>query len=399
MSSGNQLLAVLGGTFGRVATTSRLTGALALLAVCVFVASPGITADLYPSSDLYSYAANDNIFTRAARQEAALDPNDIDIAQADAKKPAEVSEKCRALQNDISADVGDIIRAGCEPSLAQMSALMDNPLGNVAMLFTQFDYTRLKNHSNNKVADQGVYMGIAQFPKKLNKDWNLINRVVWTVPSVPIDGDRFDEFSNQGGAVVPPSGGGGAPIDAFGGRTTALGDMYYVGLFSPEKGIDVGEGKFVWGGGFDLAFPTATEDVTGSGKWSAGPSALGVYLGKKWKIGALAQQYWDYAGDSDRDHVNLTNLQYFVFYDLDETTSIGAAPNIIANWTQDSSDTFTVPIGIGISKTIKLGKVPVRLGFEYHYSVIHPDDVPGALHNFRFYIIPAAPSALFGWMN
>jgi hypothetical protein len=320
----------------------------------------------------------------------------IEVAQGTGGDP----EKCMALKADPDADVGVVIKAGCKPSLAQMSALMDNPLGNVAMLFTQFDWTRLKNESFDRQEDQYLYTGIFQFPKKLSKDWNLINRVVWTVPSLPIDADKFDEFSSgPGGAPVPPTG-GAAPIDSFKGRTTSLGDSYYVGLFAPSKGIDVGNGeKFLWGLGFDLSFPTATEDVLGSGKWSAGPSALGVYMGKKWKVGALAQQYWSYAGPSDRDDVDLTNLQYFVYYSLDDTTSIGAAPNIIANWEQDSDNRYTVPIGIGINKTFQFGKVPVRFGIEAHYSVIQPDDAVGADWNIRFYIIPAIPSALFEWMN
>ncbi len=323
------------------------------------------------------------------------------VAQADSKESGGDPAKCLSLKNDPNADIGRIIRAGCKPSLAQMSALMDNPLGNVAMLFTQFDLTRLKNEARGRQKDQYLYTGIAQFPKKLNKDWNLINRIVWTVPSVPVNANRLGELSSQGGAVVPPSGlpGGVAPIDLFGGRTTAFGDMYYNGLFAPAKGIDVGEGKFLWGVGFDLAFPTASEDITGSGRWSAGPSALGVYMGKKWKIGFLAQHFWDYAGDSNRDPVNLTNLQYFVFYSLDETTAIGAAPNIFANWEQNSENAFTVPIGIGISKTFQFGKVPVRFGLEYHHSVIQPDNVAGADWNVRFYVIPAAPSALFSWMQ
>jgi hypothetical protein len=312
------------------------------------------------------------------------------LAQAGAKKKAGDPDKCAAFRADPDADVGAIIRAGCEPTLEQMSKLMDNPLGNVAMLFTQFDWTRLKNEKFDRQENQYLYTGIAQFPKKLSKDWNLINRIVWTVPSLPIDEGKLNEFSSgPGGTPVPPSG-GVAPIDLFKGRTTGFGDMYYVGLFSPEKGIDVGNGEqFLWGLGFDLSFPTASKDILGSGKWSAGPSALGVYMGKKWKVGALVQQYWDYAGPSDRDDVNLTNLQYFIYYSLDETTSIGAAPNIIANWEQDSDNRYTVPIGIGISKTIKIGKVPVRLGVEAHYSVIQPDDVVGADWNLRFYIIPA----------
>jgi hypothetical protein len=171
-------------------------------------------------------------------------------------------------------------------------------------------------------------MGIAQFPKGLNEDWNLINRVIWNVPSIPLD-----------------------------------------------------------------------QDILGSGNWLAGPSALGVYLGKKWIFGALEQQFFDFAGDDDRSSVNLTNIQYFGFYKLDATTSIGAAPNIIANWEQDSGNRFTIPIGIGIGKTVRLGRLPVRFSAEIHYSVIQPDDVPGAEWNLRFMIIPAVPSAVFKWMQ
>jgi hypothetical protein len=321
--------------------------------------------------------------------------------EADAPKSAQ----CAEFEKDIDADLGAVLKAGCEPTLAQMSALMDNPLGNVAMLFTQFDLTRMDNPANNENANKYNYMGIAQFPKRLNKDWNLINRVIWNVPSMPLDQDKLDDAQKSfgtgpDGTPLPPEGSPPALIDLFDGRTTGFGDMYYNGLFSPTDPISLdGGGKFLWGAGFDLGFPTATEDILGTGKWLAGPSGLGVYLGPKWKVGALAQQFWDFAGDGDRDDVNLTNLQYFVFYSLDETTSIGAAPNIIANWEQDSGNIFTVPVGIGFTKTIQIGKVPVRIGTEIHYSVIKPDDVAGAEWNFRFYVIPALPSALFDWMQ
>jgi hypothetical protein len=74
-----------------------------------------------------------------------------------------------------------------------------------------------------------------------------------------------------------------------------------------------GGGKLVWGAGFDLGNPTASEGILGTGKWLGGPSALGVYLGSKWKVGALVQHFWDLAGDDDQADVNLTNLQYFFF--------------------------------------------------------------------------------------
>ena len=334
----------------------------------------------------------------------------IKLAQADSETPvdeAAQSEQCRAFAKDVNADLGEVLRAGCEPTVEQMSALMDNPLGNVAIFFNQFDYYRMENPEFNEDDVQGVYTAIFQFPKRLNKNWNLINRIVPTVVSVPLDQDKIDDFKLPADPGIPPPGGPvqeppgpKAPIDLFDGRTTGLGDTYYVGLFSPYEGIKhENGGTSVWGLGFDLGMPTASEDILGSGKWSAGPAALAAYLGPKWKVGALVQHYWDFAGDSDREDVNLTNFQYLYYYSLDETTSVGAMPNIIANWEQNGDDRFTVPVGIGINKTVQFGKVPVRFGLEYHYSVIQPDDTVGADWNIRFYAAPAAPSALFKWMQ
>ena len=371
----------------------RINAAIAAaLAVCLGIAAPALADS--PPLDLE---------VRPSDASATTNPD----AGGSAKDATADNPQCAAFAADRDADVGDIIRAGCKPTTAQMSRLMDNPLGNVAMLFTQFDFYQMKNPNTGRTEDKYNYMGIAQFPKGLGENWNLINRIVWNVPSMPLSQSKIDragslagaQYGELQGAITPPTGASPLPIDLFPGRTTGFGDMYYVGLFSPKKPIDFGAGKIVWGAGFDVMFPTASEEILGTGKWGAGPSALGVYLGPKWKLGALVQQYWDFAGDSDRDNVNLMNLQYFYMYSLNETTSIGAAPNIIANFEQSSGNKWTVPIGLGINKTINIGKVPVRFGLEAYYSAIKPDDVVGTEWNYRFYMIPAAPSALFKWMQ
>jgi hypothetical protein len=244
---------------------------------------------------------------------------------AEAEPPAEpeLSAECIRMREDVNADLAKQNEMGCPPSLAQMSKLMDNPIGNVAMLFTQFDFYKMTNDSvTDQTETKSQYMGIAQFPKGLNDDWNLINRVVWTVPSMPLDQDKIDAAAGQSepygesqGTTLAPSS-GALPINVFDGRTTGFGDLYYVGLFSPKEPPDMLNGKFLWGLGFDLGFPTASDDILGTGKWTAGPSAIGAYMGPKWKIGGLLQQYWDYAGDDERDNVSLTNFQYFVYYSL-----------------------------------------------------------------------------------
>ena len=327
-------------------------------------------------------------------------------AEGSAEGEQELSAECLQMQRDLDADLAAQHAKGCPPSIAQMAKLMDNPIGNVAMLFTQFDFYKMTNEEFTDQSEvKSQYMGIAQFPKGLGKNWNLINRIVWSVPSMPLDSDkidqagRFDTFGDSQGYTLPPTDTPALPVNLFEGRTTGFGDLYYVGLFSPKEAPDMLNGKFLWGLGFDLGIPTASDDLLGTGKWTAGPSAIGAYMGPKWKVGGLLQHYWDYAGDDDRDSVNMTNFQYFIYYSLDEVTSIGAGPNIIANWEQDSDDRWTVPIGLGINRTFQFGKLPVRIGVEAHYSVVQPDNVPSNEWDVRVYFIPAVPSYMFSWMQ
>jgi hypothetical protein len=327
-------------------------------------------------------------------------------ADDDARK---ISAECQAFRADADADLGDLMGAGCEPTLAQMSALMDNPLGNVAMWINQVDWFRLNNDQNSRSdEDQINYMGIIQFPVGVSEKWNTINRIVYSVPSSPIDqgdADRLGSFPPTqqpgGGPTQPPSSSPGTlPIDLINGRTSGFGDLYYVGLLSPKEAIKhESGGTSVWGIGLDAAFPTATDDLLGAGRYSLGPSALYAYLGPDWKLGGLLQTYFDFAGEDDRDGVTLMNLQVFYYYSINDVMSVGAGPNIIANFEADSRDTWTVPVGWGINRTFQVGKVPVRVGLEYFYSVERPDTV-GSDHNLRVFFIPAVPSALLPkWMR
>jgi hypothetical protein len=335
------------------------------------------------------------------------EPAEVRAANADGSAPT--SKECIALRQDLYANVGTVMAAGCEPTTAQMARLMDNPLGNVAMWINQVDFMPLTNDKDplNRTGLQTNYMGILQFPYGITENWNIINRIVYNIPSAPLDQDKIDAIGNLdsppglqppgGGPISPPPG--VVPFDLIEGRTSGFGDMIYLGLASPKAGISHGEGQTsVWGLGVGQTFPSATDDVLGSGKWSAGPSAIYAYLGRKWKLGGLVQSYFSYAGDKDRSDVTLLNMQLFYYYALTDTLSIGAGPNIIADFEANKGDQWTVPIGIGLSKTINIGKIPTRFALEYYGSVVRPDTV-GVTHNLRLMIIPAVPSGLIPFLR
>ncbi len=57
----------------------------------------------------------------------------------------------------------------------------------------------------------------------------------------------------------------------------------------------------------------------------------------------------------------------------------------------DGGERLTFPVGLGVTKTVHLGKMPVKLRAEVHYSIIRPE-LYGEAWNFRFQVVPVIKS-------
>ncbi|MFO1068204.1 MAG: hypothetical protein U1E14_06730 [Geminicoccaceae bacterium] len=158
-----------------------------------------------------------------------------------------------------------------------------------------------------------------------------------------------------------------------GGDTWGNGDLQVQSYLSPA-----GSKELVWGVGGVLQAPTASDgEKLGTQKWSAGPAAVVLSMPGKWVFGALATQLWSFAGDNDREDINLTTLQPFVNYNLDAGWYLTTSPIATANWEADGSDnTWTVPVGGGVGRLIRVGKLPVNLQAQAFYNVVKPEDDP-----------------------
>ena len=196
-------------------------------------------------------------------------------------------------------------------------------------------------------------------------DWNLINRAI--IPAlVSVDGYI------EGTPEIPQ----GYPAND---RKTGIGDINYSLFFSPNK-----TKPFIWGVGPSINLPTATEDPLGSGRWSAGPTGV-VLIQPKWgTYGVLIRQLWSFAGDSDRADVNQLLIEPFVNYNLPGGWYLITDPIATANWNADSSQRWTVPLGGGIGKLFKIGKLPVNSRIEAYYNVEKPDGAPDWQASFQF---------------
>jgi len=184
------------------------------------------------------------------------------------------------------------------------------------------------------------------YPVRLTEDWNLINRVIAPIIYQP--------------ELAPGIG-----------KEFGLGDIVYQGFFAPAK-----PGKIIWGAGPVISFPTATDEVLGTEKWSLGPTAVALTMKGPWVVGALAYNLWSVGGDDDRDDVNFFLFQYFINYNFPGGLYLTTAPIITADWEADSDDRWTVPFGGGIGKVLRIGKLPVNTSISAYYNVEHPDNGP-----------------------
>jgi len=133
-------------------------------------------------------------------------------------------------------------------------------------------------------------------------------------------------------------------------RSYGLGDSKFFGYFVPPN-----EGKLIWGFGPALQVPTATGDISGSGKWAAGPALIIGAQPGNWSLFALFDNVWDFAGSGSQD-VNEFNLQYQAVYLLPKNWFFITNWTIEADWTAASDDRWTVPIGGGAGRQFMIGK-------------------------------------------
>ena len=135
--------------------------------------------------------------------------------------------------------------------------------------------------------------------------------------------------------------------------------------------------------------PTATASQLGSGKFSLGPSAVALMIEGPWVFGALINNQWSVAGWSDRD-VNQMLLQPFVNYNFGEGWYLTSAPIITADWKADSGDRWTVPVGAGVGKLFKAGKLPINTQIQAFSNVEHPKFGPDWQLRFQVqFLLPA----------
>jgi hypothetical protein len=143
----------------------------------------------------------------------------------------------------------------------ELAKQLSNPVSSLTSVPFQFNY----DDGFGPPGDGDRFLLNVQpvIPASIGEHWNLISRTI--LPMVSQDD------------VVPGTGG-----------QSGLGDLTQSLFFSPKAQIASG---WTWGVGPALLVPTATDDLLGSEKWGAGPTAVVLKQSARgWTHGALVNQ-------------------------------------------------------------------------------------------------------------
>jgi hypothetical protein len=225
---------------------------------------------------------------------------------------------------------------------AELAKQLANPVASLVSVPFQFNW-------DGPVGPNDDTRSLINFqpvmPFSMNKDWNLIARVIVPVLSQP-------------------------PLVA--GETARFGISDVLTSFFISPAVP---GRMIWGIGPAISVPMSSDPYLGSGKLGVGPTALVLKQEGHVTFGALVNHVFSIAGSDARTDVNQTFLQPFLSlgengwtYSLNTETT--------ANWEADSGQQWTVPIIAGVSKVVHLGRRPISVGGNYGYYVERPDGAP-----------------------
>jgi len=226
--------------------------------------------------------------------------------------------------------VAAVLLSGAALAASNLAEKATNPIADLIQLQIQ-DQFNWKNHNIDSSSNTFIVQPV--IPVKL--PWDAVPLMVTRTTATFISTPDF-----------------GSPI----GRQNSLGDISIIAPMMPDLGI---EGITI-GIGPALSAPLASNDLTGSGKWSGGPVAVILNArtkGLQW--GILGWHLWSFAGESDRADVSQTFFQPFVVKHFDKGWYAGT-PDVPGtyNW---KSDNWTFPLGLRIGRVTKIGKQPINL--------------------------------------
>lgn len=260
-----------------------------------------------------------------------------------------LSQNTSAFDHRLTLAPADITSAGGSAGLddeqaqaAELAKKLSNPVASLIQVPFQNNF----DFGAGPAGDGFQYMVNVQpvIPLSLNENWNLISRTI--LPYVYQE-NVFGTSSQSG-----------------------LSDTVQSLFFSPKAATKAG---WIWGAGPVLLLPTATDDLLGTEKWGAGPTAVLLKQQNGWTYGALANHLWSFAGAGSRADVNATFIQPFVSFTTKTFTTFTLNSESTYDW---ENSQWTVPLNGVVSQLVKIGGKPVQFSLGARYYAEKPSGGP-----------------------
>ena len=234
-----------------------------------------------------------------------------------------------------------------EPKSAdEIAKEMSNPIGSLASLTLQGTYAGWDGSIDGASSQNtSTLIFMPTIPFKL-RTGSITVRPSFPVSAAPV----IDEQGNWD-------------------KKRGFGDIGIMALY----GINY-ESGFLWGAGPTMFFPTASNSYVGKDQFQVGPAALAGIL-KKWGVVGILWQHWWGMGslDEGESRSNVGTMQLFYWFSAGNGWQIGGSPVQTANYVEAQDIDFSIPLNLGVAKTLMLGKMPLKCTVQGQYFVTRPD--------------------------
>lgn len=247
-----------------------------------------------------------------------------------------------------AADAAPAAEHAAPADVTEYAKAAKDPLSDIRNIPLQISYSMGGGLGERTVQ---LYSLQPDFLVRLTPNWGLITRTILTYADLPGAGDT---------------------------RATGITDLrsaLFVTQFKPRQ--------LIWGVGANLSLPTATQPQLQTGSWAAGPSGVVLLRTKRAISGIVASQMWTLAdaGQNART-VNVFFAQPIFTYVVARGWGLTTSPVMTADWTAAPGQRWTIPVGLGFSKTTAVDRQALTVGFEYYNNLVRP--ASGAAHQLQF---------------
>ena len=260
-------------------------------------------------------------------------------------------------------------------SLDDIAKELSNPVTALASFNTDIQYRTYQGDLFGADDQSGIRFEFKpSIPIPLSNGKNVLMRA-----NIPVNGDvpawqvpfghplwildfDYPDFRLRQSPQITDSTGGF--IEAHSGLGDVEFDVAYGG---------VSENGFISMYGLATVLETSTNISASRDQWLLGPE---IALGKKADWGVIGAWVTHLVGIGEGPNgyeTSETTIDVFFAYGLGNGWQVFSSPEILYDWEADSGNELLLPVALGVSKTTRFGKVPVKLAFEIEKYIVSAD--------------------------